>query len=375
MVRGDAALQAGEPFGVAEHRQVRLGDVPGAPLGDLGDHGDLVRRGEPHPGVQALPDGGLAACPAEDEGDGREQPRAVQPVDDLRPARRPEAHRPPGAPGRPGRGLPRRPVLPPGQPQQLRVHLGPALPVRARILRRPVPAGPCPVAGSRLEEQVVEPAAGQHVLPQRNRPVLVHDHRGAAADLGQPVAELLGVAHRRGQRDHPDRLGQVDDHFFPDRAAETVGQVVDLIQHHVGQAGQGRRAGVEHVAQHLGGHDDHRRLAVDAVVAGEQPHLVGAVAPGEVVVLLVGQRLDRRGVEAFAALGQRQVHGKFPDNGLTGAGRRGHEHAVAAGQRLARTPLEVVEREVVQPLERGQLGPVLAPLPESGIALRRASRR
>ena len=69
------------------------------------------------------------------------------------------------------------------------------------------------------------------------------------------------------------------------------------------------------------------------------------------------------------------MDGKFPDNGLTGAGRSRDQDAVAAGERLAGTPLEVVEREVVQPLERGELGPVLAPLPESGIALRRAGRR
>ena len=44
------------------------------------------------------------------------------------------------------------------------------------------------------------------------------------------------------------------------------------------------------------------RVAVDGVVAGEQPDPVGAVPGDQVVVLLVGQRLDRRGVEALAAL-------------------------------------------------------------------------
>ncbi len=34
---------------------------------------------------------------------------------------------------------------------------------------------------------------------------------------------------------------------------------------------------VEHVAKHLGGHHDDRRLAVDRVVAGQQPHAFGAV--------------------------------------------------------------------------------------------------
>ena len=96
---------------------------------------------------------------------------------------------------------------------------------------------------------------------------------GVAADGDQPVAELLGVADRGRQRDQADRLGEVDDHLLPDRAAEPVGQVVHLVHHHVAEPAQGRRPGVEHVAQHLGRHHDDRGLAVDAVVAGEQPHV------------------------------------------------------------------------------------------------------
>ena len=59
---------------------------------------------------------------------------------------------------------------------------------------------------------------GEHVLPQRHRAVLVDDDLGAAAHLGEPVAELLRVAHRRGQRDDADRLREVDDDLFPDGA-------------------------------------------------------------------------------------------------------------------------------------------------------------
>ena len=262
--------------------------------------------------------------------------------------------------GRPGR-LARGPVVPPGQPEQFRVHPGPPLPVAA--------------ARPGLQEQVVEPAADQHVLPQRHRPVLVHDHRGAAAHLGQPVAELLGVADRGGQRDHPDRLRQVDDHFFPDRAAEPVGQVVHLVQDHVAEPGQGGRAAVQHVAQHLGGHHHHRRLAVDAVVPGQQADLARPVAADQVAVLLVGQRLDRRGVEALTPLGQGQVHRELADHRLARPGRRGHQHAVAAVQRLARPALEVVEGEVVQRLEGGELRAILALPAERGVTLRRAGRR
>ena len=202
-----------------------------------------------------------------------------------------------------------RPVgLPPREPGQLRVHLAVVV----------------------VGEQVVEPAADQHVLPQRHRPVLVDDHVGAAAHLGQPVAELLGVAHRRRQRHHPHRLGQVDDDLFPHRAAGAVRQVVHLVEHDVAEVAQRRRAGVEHVAQHLGGHDHDRRVAVDAVVAGQQAHGVGVVPAHQVAVLLVGQRLDGRGVKALPALLQRQVDGVLAHHGLARPGGRRDEHPVPA---------------------------------------------
>ena len=136
-------------------------------------------------------------------------------------------------------------------------------------------------------EQVEDPAADQHVLPQRHRPDLAdHDPR-VAADGHQPLAELLGVADRRRQRDEGDPLREVDDHLLPHRAAEPVGEVVHLVHDHVAEPVDGRRLGVEHVAQHLGGHHDHGGVAVDGVVAGQQPDLLLAVALDQVVVLLV----------------------------------------------------------------------------------------
>jgi hypothetical protein len=87
----------------------------------------------------------------------------------------------------------------------------------------------------------------------------------------EPVAELLGVAHRRRQRHHLHVLGQVDDHLLPDGPAEAVGEVVHLVHDDEAEPGRGSRPGVEHVAQHLGGHDDDRGLAVDRGVPGQQP--------------------------------------------------------------------------------------------------------
>jgi hypothetical protein len=97
----------------------------------------------------------------------------------------------------------------------------------------------------------------------------------------------------------------VDDHFLPDGAAGAVGEVMHLVEDHVAEVAQRWRPRVQHVAEHLGGHHHDRRVAVDRVVPGQQADGAGVVAPDKVAVLLVGQRLDRRGVEALAPLGER----------------------------------------------------------------------
>ena len=198
-----------------------------------------------------------------------------------------------------------------------------------------------------------------HVLVERDRPALLDDRRRLAADGLQPLAELLGVADRRTQADHGHRLREVDHDLLPHRAAGAVGEVVHLVHHHEAEAHEGPAAGVEHVAEHLGGHHDHRRLAVDDVVAGQQPDLVGAVAVDEVVVLLVAQRLDRRRVEALAAGREGQVDGELPHHGLAGARGRSDQHAAPVLDLLAGAELEVVEREVVEGAEVVDHGMVL----------------
>ena len=91
-----------------------------------------------------------------------------------------------------------------------------------------------------VDEQVVQAVAGEHVLPQRHGTVLVDDHGGVAAYLLEPLAELLGVADGRRQRREAYGLGEVDDDLLPDRAAEPVGEVVDLVHDDVGEPRKGR---------------------------------------------------------------------------------------------------------------------------------------
>src|SRR5690606_33831011 len=84
---------------------------------------------------------------------------------------------------------------------------------------------------------------------------------------------------------------------------------------------------------------------VDRVVAGEQPDTVETVPVYQVVVLLVGQRLDGRRVEALAALREGKMDGELTDHGLAGPGRGADEHAAAILERLAGFTLEGVEVE------------------------------
>jgi hypothetical protein len=52
VVGGDAALQAAQPLGVSEHRQVGGRDAGRGPLGQRGDLLGLLRRGQLEPGVR-----------------------------------------------------------------------------------------------------------------------------------------------------------------------------------------------------------------------------------------------------------------------------------------------------------------------------------
>ena len=212
-------------------------------------------------------------------------------------------------------------------------------------------AKPAWARSSSSSKRSCRPLAHHHVLEQRDRADLLHDRGGVAADLGQPLAELLGVGDGRAERDHRHALREVDDDLLPDRAAHPVGEVVHLVHHDVPEAHERAGPGVQHVAEHLGGHHHDRRLAVDGVVTGEQADVLGAVALDQVLELLVAQRLDRGGVEALAAGLHGQVHGELADDGLAGAGGGGDEHAAALLDLVTGPDLEVVEGEVVEPGE------------------------
>ncbi len=357
VVRGDAALKTVQPLPVAEYAQVVRGDARGTGAYVLADALPLLRRGQPQAGAHAGGHRGVTARPAEHEGDRREQPGTVEMADDLGPAGYPgPLARCGGGPAPATRPRWAAAVLP-GQADQIRVD--PGTRGGGRLGGHRVPLGVRgAVGGERAgDEQVVQLPVGQHVLPQWHRAVLGDDDPGVAADGDQPVRELLRVAHRRRQRHQLDIRRQVNDHLFPDGSALPVGEVVHLVHDDEGEPVEAFPPGrlrVEHVAQDLGGHDDHRRVRVAGGVAGEQADRVSAVAGDEIGVLLVRQRLDRGRVEAALPAGEREVGGELADDRLTGPGGRRDQDALTGVERGARLDLEGVETEGITAHEVGQ---------------------
>src|SRR6478609_5834598 len=70
---------------VAEHRQVLVSEALDALLDDPAVALALCLVDEAHPAGQQLAHGGLAASTTEDEGDRRQQPLTLEPLDDLVP--------------------------------------------------------------------------------------------------------------------------------------------------------------------------------------------------------------------------------------------------------------------------------------------------
>ncbi len=143
---------------------------------------------------------------------------------------------------------------------------------------------------------------------------------------------------------------KVNDHFFPDGPPLPVGQVVNLVHDDEREPAEAIEPGgfrVQHVSQDLGGHDDHRCIRVAGCVAGQQTDRVTAVAGHQVGVLLVRQRLDRRGVEAALTAGKGKMGRELADDRLAGAGRCGDQDAVACLEGRAGLDLEGIEAERV----------------------------
>ncbi len=329
MVRAQARLEPRRPRSVPEDAQLLVGKALGVLLAAPSDLGSLLGAGEMQPVRQALGDGIVTGGPGEDEDDGGQHGQVVERFDELAPTR-PHQTRVAHAAGAPGQA---RHALVEGQ--RLGVDLA--------------------VVQQGHELDAAAPLLGDgHVIAQLDGPMRLDDHLGRTAHGTEPGAELVGVGNRRRQA-HEHHVGSRQDyHLLPHRPPIGILEVVDLVQHDQAQALQLGGAGEEHVAQDLGRHHDHRRVGPVRDVTGEQPHRVGPVHLGQLRVLLVGQRLERRRVKGALTPGPGARHGVVGHDGLARAGRSRHQHRAALVQGVAGGGLEGVERE---PESRHHLGP------------------
>src|SRR4051794_8536916 len=88
-----------------------------------------------------------------------------------------------------------------------------------------------------VDEQVKEPGAHHHVLPQRDGTVLLDDDRGVTPHLPEPLAELLRVADGGRQGDESYDLRQMEDDLLPDCSSHAVREVVHLVHDDVPEVG------------------------------------------------------------------------------------------------------------------------------------------
>ncbi len=331
VVRGDARLQRGNPLAVAEDAQVVIRQRRHFALGDGANPFTLLRRRQPQAEVEALSDRVGTRGATEDEIDRRQHVAFAQQVDDFGPARCVQGLSP--APAH-GRGVARRAAVEGGG-----LGVGPSVHQRGQ------------------EVDPIRAAVAEQVqVVQQHRAPFFDDRRRRSAHGLDPVGELLGVGHRGGQAHEVDVGRRVDDHLLPDGAAVSVLQEVDLVQHDVPQAPQRGGLGVDHVAQHFGGHHDDGRVTVDGVVAREEPHPLRAVPPHQIAVLLVRQRLEGRRVEGLLSRGERAIHRVLGDDGLARSCGGRDQHRAAFVDGIHRLDLEGVRCEAQTGHEVGALG-------------------
>jgi len=188
---------------------------------------------------------------------------------------------------------------------------------------------------------------------ERDRPLIgMNKRRGTTASFFNVRDDGAHVAEGGGHEQKPG-VGKSDEWHLPRPAPVAVGVVVELIHHDIGRVEVFALAQRE-VSQHLGRAADHRRVRVDAGVAGQHAHVVGAELGAEGKELLACQGLDGGGVEAPFPFTQTTEVKTEGDEGFSRPGG-GVEDDVAVGHQLEqRLLLGWVELEtgVRHPLEK-----------------------
>ncbi len=254
VVRGEAGLERVEPRRHAEHGELVVGERRRCARRRCGGSRPAPRGVvSAHPRRRVLLDRLVAAGPAEHEDDRRQHRLAVEELDDL--------DRGSGC----GAGRASCPAAPPGRRvRSSALGLGVAAGARSAGRRRPTKVGSrCEVVAAPLPRQV--PVARASTGRRSSITASVGPRTVRSSRRPRSAFETVADRHTSGIV-----VVEVDDHLLPHRAAVPVLEVVHLVEHDDAEPVERGRRRVDHVAQHLGGHHHHRRLAVDRVVAGEQ---------------------------------------------------------------------------------------------------------
>mmetsp|Transcript_150019 Transcript_150019/g.482134 ORF Transcript_150019/g.482134 Transcript_150019/m.482134 type:complete len:328 (+) Transcript_150019:2680-3663(+) len=161
-----------------------------------------------------------------------------------------------------------------------------------------------------------------------------------------PSGELL-VVRDGGRQHHHGHLGrQQDDDLLPHHAAICVVDVVDLVEDHPLHAVEALVAPIEHGSQDLRGHDDDTGVRVHRHISRDDADSAHALETlTELAELLVGQGLDRRGINGAHALAQGVCDRVLRDNGLARRRVRADQNMLGALDTSNGTLLEGVQLE------------------------------
>ena len=159
--------------------------------------------------------------------------------------------------------------------------------------------------GQQLADALVDRRLGI-VERQRNGSLTVVDPLDRPSRRVDKVGlDPVGVAER-GRHQQEPRVAQFEQGHLPRPATVALGEVVELVHRHVGD-GKGSARLQHGVPEDLGRAADDRCVLVDACVAGDHAHGIGAERGAQVEELLGDERLDRRRVHRTLAARERGV--------------------------------------------------------------------
>ncbi|CAB4547618.1 unannotated protein [freshwater metagenome] len=129
-----------------------------------------------------------------------------------------------------------------------------------------------------------------------------------------------------------------------------------FIHNHKPEIHQIQGVRIDHIAQNLSGHHHDVRSGVGVVISSQNSNSRFAVSFAEFLILLITQRLYRRGVKHLLFFGQSKVNCELTDHGLSSTGRSRNQYTVSQRQSATSFFLEFIQWEFEKFYEIFNLG-------------------